>query len=263
MKLLRTPEYEELDEKFEDTEEIELEMLAPEVRGGSPDLQARGDLSGFDAAFLQLPVGNPVYGRVVLEMLEEEGVTTINPSLAFYVMAKKNYLQFILQNRGIPSPDTVVAASENAAKNATRHLEKPLVAKRYRENEVTESKIIESEGESVEEFAEGTEYGSELVLFQQKVEGEKYRAFYASGNKIPLKDPSESWEFSREKLQYSSMPSDVSEKVDRVMESIGARYGEVVLRGKKVVDLRPNPDPELYQRKSGKSAFGYIREVFE
>lgn len=263
MKLLKTSNSsEELDEDFEEVVEVETEDFSPEVIDGESDVRVDADIEGCEAAFLKLPEKNPIFGRVLLEIIEEKGIKTQNPALGFYITAKKNYLYYVLEQKDVPMPDTVIAASEKSAKNIERYIKTPLIAKRYKDNQLAESAKLE-DGEEVKEFAEGTSYGEDIVIFQEEVEGEKYKVFYAAGNLISLKDKTDDWRVSDEKLQYSNLSNELEETVESTMKSIGTEYGEVIIKGGKVVDVRPNPEPEIYANKSGKDAFKYIREIYE
>lgn len=263
MKLLKTSDVsEDIQEQFEEVQEVEVEDFAPEVIDGETDVKVDADIENCDVAFLELPERNPIFGRVLLEILEEQGFRTNHPSIGFYITAKKNYLYYVLEQKDVPMPKTVIAASEKSAKNIDRHIELPVIAKRYEDNQLEESKKLEEQQE-VEEFAEGTHYGEDILIFQDETEGDKYKVFYAAGNIISLEDKTEGWRVSEDKLQYSNLSNELEELVENTMSSIGTRYGEVVIKGGKVIDVNPNPEPELYADKSGKNAFKYIREIYE
>lgn len=263
MKLLKTSNVSEhLDVKFEEVAEVETEDFSPEVIDGESDVRVNAEIEDCDAAFLKLPENNPIFGRVLLEIIEEKGIKTNHPSIGFYITAKKNYLYYVLEQKDVPMPKTVIAASEKSAKNVTRYLETPLIAKRYEDNQLEESARLEDDQE-VQEFAEGTDYGEDILIFQEETGEEKYKILYAAGNTISLKDKTEGWRISDEKLQYSNLSNELEELVEDTMKSIGTEYGEVIIKGGKVTDVRPNPDPEIYTDKSGKDAFKYIREIYE
>ncbi|WEL19875.1 hypothetical protein [Candidatus Nanohalococcus occultus] len=263
MKLLKTSNVsEKLDEHFEEVSAVETEEFSPEVIDGEADVRVNSGIEDCESAFLKLPERNPIFGRVLLEILEEKGITTNYPSIGFYITAKKNYLYYVLEQKDISIPETVIAASENSAKNVTRYLELPIIAKRYEENQLEESARLEDEQEA-KEFAEGTDYGEDILIFQEETGDEKYKVFYANGNLISLKDKTEGWRVSDEKLQYSNLSNELEELVETTMKSIGTEYGEVILKGGKVIDVKPNPDPEVYADKSGKDAFKYIKEIYQ
>ena len=120
MKLLKitSNEHSELDEMFEDVEQKGVDELAPEVIDGKTNVRMNGEtIEDYDAAFLEIPTKNPVFGRVLIEMIEEKGLNVNYPSIAFHIMSKKNYLAYVLSQKDINTPNRVVAASEKASRN--------------------------------------------------------------------------------------------------------------------------------------------------
>lgn len=265
MKLLKITdeENEELDELFDETERIDVEKVAPEVIDGKTNVRLNGhSISDYDVAFLHLPSRNPVFGRVLLEMIEEKGVQPVYPSIGFYIMAKKNYLYYVLNQKNVDTPNTVIIASKKATRNIDRELDYPMIARKYEDMSLSETKKIDNH-DQIEEFVEGTEYGEDILIFQEYHEGDKYKCFYADNQIISLKDKTEGWRVRDENLQYSTLPSDLKEQVRKAMNGIGTDYGEIILQGEKIIDINPNPDPELYTDISGKNAFEMIANVLK
>lgn len=252
---------EELASEFDEVEEASLEDLAPEVVGGRADVKVGGEpAAGFDAAYLEIPSRNAVFGRVLLEMLEEKGVRVNHPSTAFFVMAKKNYLYHVLHQRGVPAPKTVSVATEKAARNVEKHLKGPLVARRLEELEETERKKLDKV-EEIQEFAEGSEYEEDLLLFHEYSNGGKYRCLVAGDSLVSLEDGSDGWRFDSDSLKYSNLSDEQEEVVRKSVNAIGTPVAEVVLRGNKVFDVNHDPDLGLYAETSGKNLYRSVAEV--
>ncbi len=255
-------EYPEFDSLFEDSDSSRVEDAAPEVIDGSKDVKINGrTVSEYDAVFAQIPEKNAVFGRVLLEMMEEKGLNLNYPSTAFFIMSKKNYLYHVLHEKGIPSPTTVVAASEKAARSI-ENLEKPLVARKFDQLEEEEKRMLEEE-DSVVDFMEGKEYPEEFIIFHEFSKGDKYFCLYIDGTVISLEDTSEGWNFSTKKLQYSSISNDRQELVSQTAKSIGSPVAEVMMRGDQVWDVNPNPDLKTYTEVSGKNAFEAVASVLK
>jgi glutathione synthase/RimK-type ligase-like ATP-grasp enzyme len=265
MKLLKitNEETEDFEELFEEVERIDVEKVAPEVIDGKTNVRLNGhSIADYDSAFLRLPSKNPVFGRVLLEMIEEKGVKTVYPSIGFYIMSKKNYLYYVLNQKNVDIPDTIIIASKKATRNIDRELDYPMIARKYEDMSLSETKKIDNHDE-IEEFVEGTEYGEDILIFQEYHEGDKYKCFYADGQIISLKDKTDGWRVRDEKLQYSTLSSDLKEEIQKAMKGIGTDYGEIILQGEKITNINPNPDPGVYTDVSGKNAFEMIENVLK
>ncbi|MFB6215501.1 MAG: RimK family alpha-L-glutamate ligase, partial [Candidatus Aenigmatarchaeota archaeon] len=251
------------DPLFEESRQINVEDMAPEVIDGEAGVKSREEkISDFDAVFAEIPVENAVFGRVLLEVIEEEGVSINYPSTAFFIMAKKNYLYNVMHEKNLPAPRTVAAASEKAARSIENQLEKPLIARRFDQMVEEEKKKLDEEG-SVVDFMEGINYPEEVVLFHEFNPGDKYRCLYAGGEVISLEDRSEDWKLSSDDLQYSNVSSSQEELVCSTARSIGSPVAEVILRGEQVWDVNPNPDLETYTDVSGKNAYQEMASVLK
>lgn len=218
--------------------------------------------SEFDAIFAEIPEKNAVFGRVLLEMVEEKGINVNYPSTAFFIMSKKNYLYHVLHEKKIKAPKTVSVASKKAGRNLSKHLDFPAVARRLKEMEETEKTLVEDE-EAARKFLEGVNYPEEVILFQELSEGEKYRCLYTGGDVISLEDRSEGPWLSEDSLQYSSLPTGLEEIVENAAQGIGTPVAEVLLRGGEVIDVKPNPDLQMYTEISGKNAHEAVAEVLK
>ena len=265
MKLLKITDEknEHFEDIFEEIEQIDVEKVAPEVINGKTNVRLNGhSIADYEASFLELPAKNPVFGRVLLEMIEEKGVKTVYPSIGFYIMSKKNYLYYVLNQKNVETPNTVIIASKKATRNIEKELDYPLIARKYEDMSLSETKKIENH-DQIQEFVEGTEYGEDILIFQEHHEGDKYKCFYADGQIISLKDKTDGWRVRDEKLQYSTISSDLKDEIHKAMKGIGTDYGEIILQGKKITNINPNPDPEVYTDVSGKNAFEMIANVLK
>ena len=257
MKLLQITEDEipELGEHFEEVEHVDVESIAPEVVDGESDVKFKGkSVASYDAVFANIPTKNALFGRVALEIMEEEGIKTNYPSTGFFIMSKKNYLYHVLHEKDISATRTAVIASEKAARNIERELKGPLIARKFDDEVETERAKLETVDE-IQDFADGIGRGNQFVLFQEFSTGDKYRCLVAGDQCISLADNSDGWDFSKENLQYHSISQEMREKVLETSRAIGTPIAEVLIRDGKVEDVNPNPDLELYTNISGKDAY--------
>lgn len=265
MKLLKITDREipELDRHFEDVEKVSVEEVAPEVRDNKPNVNVgRKSIEEFDAVYAEIPQKNAIFGRVLLEMIEEKGIRVNYPSTAFFIMSKKNYLYHVLHEKEIPAPKTSVIADEKAARNMEKHLKGPLIARKFDGLIETESTKIDTVDE-IHEFSDGVEYGDNIIIFNELRRGDKYRCLVVEDTIISLEDNSDGWRVKEENLNYSSLSSDLKETVKRAAKVIGTKTAEVILRGGKVVDANPNPDLELYTKISGKDAHNAVADALK
>lgn len=258
MKLLKITddrEFEEFDELFEETRHIDIEQVSPSVIDETIDVKIDGEsIKEYDGAFLRIPRKNAVFGRVLLEIMEENGLKMNYSSTAFFTMAKKNYLYYVLHDKDIRAPKTVAVASEKAVRNIDKELEFPVIGREFENMTETETSRLE-DMEAVKEFAEGVEYGEDVLLFQESVEGDKYRCFIAGDTVISLADKSEGWQIGKDNLNYSTLSQDIQELVKKTRKALGTPVAEVLIKDDQVIDVNPNPDLETYTDISGKNAF--------
>ena len=265
MRLLKITdkEHEELDQYFEETSSEELEQIAPEVRGKNPDVKLNGSsVEDYNCVYAEVPPENAIFGRVLLETIEEKGVSLNYSSTAFFIMSKKNYLYHVLHEKSIPSPKTAVVADQRSARNLENHLKGPLVAKKFDGLiEVERTKIEKVEG--IQEFAEGVDYGDNILVFNELRKGDKYRCLVAGDTVISLEDNSEGWKVKEEDLKYSNISKELEQTVLNAAEAIGTKTAEIVLRNGKIVDANPNPNLEMYTEISGKDAYKAVANALK
>jgi len=254
-------EYSRFEEIFDEIKEFEIEEVAPEVINGKKDVKINGKpVEKFDNAYIEISPKNAVFGRVAFEMIKEKGVNTNHTSTGFFIASKKNYLYHVLHEKDIPAPKTASIATEKASRNVEKELRGPLIARRLEELEECESKKLDTV-EQIGEFAEGSEYEDDILLFHEYNGGEKYRCLIAGDQIISLKNGSEGWKFDDENLNYSNISDKQQEIVKKASNALGTPILEVKLRGDEVYDLNPNPDLKMYTDISGKNAFEAVADV--
>lgn len=264
MRLLKITDQElpEMDEYFENSSRITVEEATPKVVEQVNSVGIGSErLNEFDAIFAQIPKKKAVFGRVLLEMIEDEGLVLNYPSTAFFIMAKKNYLYHVLHEKDIPAPETVVAASEKAVRNVEKYLRGPLVAREFEQMVQKESTKIEKVGE-IKEISEGLNPQENIMVFNELSYGDKYRCLVIGDQIISLEDKSETWKITTDNLQYVNLPSDLRDIVQRTSNIIGTNIAEVLIQDGRVVDVNPNPDFEMYTEVSGKNSFESVKKLY-
>lgn len=264
MKLLKITErpHERFKDYFEEVQTAKIEEAAPEVISGKPGLRIQGEKTEADAAYIEIPQKNAVFGRPLLETFEESRTRINAPSTAFYVTSKKNYLHYTLNSRDLPAPKTTVAASEKACRNIEKHLKGPLLAKKFEGLQETERKKLETV-EDIQGFAEGLEHPENMAIFHHLEEKEAYRFLYIDGEVISLKSKEGSLKMDKDSLEYSSAPSEHRETVKEACRQIGLPVAEVVMRSGLIYDVRPAPDLGLFDKISGKNSYQKVAEFLK
>lgn len=265
MRLLKITDREipELDRYFDEVEEASIDRIAPEVRDNKADVKFDGSsVERFDAVYADIPQKNAIFGRVLLEIIEEKGLRTNYPSTGFFIMSKKNYLYHVLHEKNVPSVKTAVIASEKASRNIENELKGPLIARRFDEDLENERTKLDTV-EEIKEFAEGIDRGNKYVVFHEFKKGDKYRCLISGDSCISLIDNSDGWNFSDDNLQYHSISQDQKDVAIKAAEAIGTPVAEVLLRDGKVEDVNPNPDLGMYQDISGKNAYKDVADAIK
>jgi|GEM_PF-555717 len=249
-----------LDRHFEEVETAKMEEIAPEIRDNESDVNISSrPVEDFDAVYADIPQKNAVFGRVLLEIIEEKGVPINYSSTSFFAMSKKNYLYSVLHEKNVSSPKTAVIADEKSSRNLENHLKGPLVARSFEGFNESETKKIDTV-EEISGFTEGVEYGENFIIFQELSKGTKYRCLIAGDQMVSLEDTSDDWSIHKENLRYSNVPNDIKNLVKDAKRSLGTRSAEVLVRNQEVVDVNPNPDLDMYSKVSGKDVYKIIAE---
>ncbi len=257
----RDESVEYFDEYFDNVEQEQIENVAPEVIDGAVDVRLNGrPVTDFDAAFLEITPRNAVFGRVLLEVLEEHNMNLNYPSTAFFTMAKKNYLYYVLHQKNVSAPKTAAISSEQAARNIEREMNAPLIARRFKNLKENDRKIVEKAGE-IQDFARGLEHGDSFILFHQYLSGDKYRCLVTGDEVIALADETDGFEVGKNNLKYTNLPEDIRQTAKQAVNAIGAPIAEVLVIGHHVYDVNPNPPLEQYRDISGKNAYRRVADI--
>ncbi|MFT4893092.1 MAG: glutathione synthase/RimK-type ligase-like ATP-grasp enzyme [Candidatus Nanohaloarchaea archaeon] len=248
---------------FDEVTEADISEVSPEVIKGERKVSVGEEfVEEYDAVYTQIPPQNSVFGRVLLETIEEKEIPVDNYSTAYFTAAKKNYLYYVLSKRDINCPKTVSVASEKAVRNIDQHLDFPVLGRRLEELKETEKRKLES-GDEIKSFSEGTEYEEDVLLFQELNEDTKYRCLVIDGEIISLREGSEDWKFNAENLKYSNISDTQKDIIKQAYSSIGLGVVEILIRGEEIYDINPNPDLELYSEKAGKNIFSEVADLLK
>jgi len=171
-------------------------------------------------------------------MIQEKDINLNYPSTAFFTMSKKNYLSYVLHQKKVPSPKTVVIASEKASRSIEKNLETPIIARKIEEMQETERSLLNSQ-DDIQGFVEGVEYEEDVIIFQEYNEGDKYTCLVIEDEIVSLKDSSEDWKIDRNSLKYSNPSDRKLEIVKKAANGIGAPIAEVILRGEESLRHQP------------------------
>lgn len=251
------------EEFFEKVTSVTVSEVSPEVIKGERKVSiGERSIDDFDAVFTEIPPKNAIFGRVMLETIEEKDIPVDNYSTAYFTAAKKNYLYYTLHKRKIPAPNTVSVASEKAVRDIENRIEFPVVARKIEELEEIERRKLET-GEEIESFSEGVEYEEDTLLFHELNDGEKYRCLAIKDEIISLRESSEGWKFTGKNLKYSNISDRQKELVKKTCDSIGLRIAEILIRGNEIYDINPNPDLDLYSKKAGKNIFSEVADLLK
>ncbi|PSG99624.1 MAG: hypothetical protein BRC28_03725 [Nanohaloarchaea archaeon SW_4_43_9] len=241
------------DNFFDQVKDIDVARVSPQVVDGKARLRIEDEpIENFDAVFTHIPAKNAVFGRVLLETIEEKEIPVDNYSTAYFTAAKKNYLYYILNKRGIESPATISVAAEKAVRNIDKHLEFPIIGRKLEDLEETEKNFYQTLIAPIK-----------FSALELKKTRYWYRCLFIEGEVISLKEGSKGWDFTGKNLKYSNLDNSQKELVRETCESIGLKITEVLIRGNKIYDINPNPDLELYSEKAGKNAFSAVAKTLK
>jgi len=260
VRLLNVSSVEGFEPYFGEVVETDLRQLAPQVTSSGTGVMAGDiDVAGFDAAYIEIPLGSAVFGRVLFESLQDINVSTNHSSAGFFAAAKKNYMFYVLRDADVSAPSTVVASNARSARGLDKHLDFPVVARRLRGTKPVEMTALQSPDE-VEGFAEGADEDS-VLLFSGLEKGDKYRFLVAGDTVVSLTDTSNGWRFDDTCLKYSNPGSDIEELARSAVRAIGTSVADVSVRAGEVVDIDPNPDIDLYSDAANRDAFEAVSEA--
>ena len=253
----------EIEQNFEEYSHVNVENVSPITGGNMLEVKtSEGNISEFDAARVKIPSSNAVFGRVLLDTIQDLNVPTNHSANGFFTMSKDNYLAYVLNQKDVPSPNMVVCYSEKSSRNLSNHLDYPVVAKRIVSNKTESTKILTGD-EDAQEFA--SEGGKDtLSMFYELNRGKKYRLLLTSEFEATIEEKGQEQVFTGEDLQYSTAPKQVQETARKAKRAVGAKICEVKIRNGEVTDMKPNPDLEEFRDVTGKDSHKAVcRELKE
>lgn len=217
----------------------------------------------YDSLFIKVKPELSIFVRVLLEGLEKEMSTNLD-STSSYILTKKQYLYKVLNERGISIPKTVTAGSEKSASGIS-DMEFPLVARRFRGFKKREINLLEGKKE-MKDFSKTTEYGKEMLIFQEFVEGEVFDCLVIGDNVISIKLSDEGeWNLTagESNEKYYNISSDLKELAVKTRKAIGAKVCRTKIVGDKIVDMSPNPNLKRFKDISGKNTFERVSKLLK
>lgn len=215
----------------------------------------------FDAVFLKPEPKAAIYGRVLLELLQERHIPCNVDASSFFIMTKKHYLLEVLEEHGVPLPPTVALSTEKGLTKAEEELDFPLMAKMYDGFQRVDITKIEDVGE-LKTFAEHAEHGKNVVIAQEFLEGDVYDALYMDGD-IVSTEVEGGWKTDTENRSYTyhSLSSDQQDVVQRAAEAIGTALCRVKLVDQTVIQMESDLRLPQFREVSGKDVYGHIADV--
>lgn len=242
-------------------DEVESRSLADVyVEAGDPSKLHIGEkeLESFDSVYVQIKPEASIFARVALECIHNSGVRSNLDDSSFFIMAKKNYLFKVLDEKEVPIPPTLAVSTEKGLTEVEKNLSFPVVARMYEGfKRVDIEKIYDLEG--LKSFAEHSTHGKSIILVQEFLEGEVYDSLFIDGEIVSLKLDSGPWD-SKGSVgrQYHSLSSDQREIVKKTADSIGTPICRVRLIDDKVVQVESNPMLDRFAEESGKNVYGKV-----
>jgi glutathione synthase/RimK-type ligase-like ATP-grasp enzyme len=225
--------------------------------GNGEEVRIGGEkINAYDALYLQPKPQTAIFSRVFLEVLLEKDIRTNIDAAAFFILAKKNYLFQVLEEKDIPIPATAIVSTEKGISGIEDHIGYPLVGKKFEGFERRDMSLLEEEGE-LRSFVEHMDHGEHVLILQEFLEGEVYDCLYVNGDIVSLKLTGDSWRVrsGEAKESYLTIPSDLEEIVEQTAHSIGADICRVRLVDGHVTEAYLDPDLERFTSASGKNMY--------
>ncbi|MDY6773878.1 MAG: hypothetical protein SVS85_01655 [Candidatus Nanohaloarchaea archaeon] len=216
----------------------------------------------FDSVFLNPSPRTAIYARVLLESVHEGVETNLAPS-ALNIMAEKHYLFKVLSERNVPVPKTLAFSTEKGLTNAEESIDFPAVAIVFDGFERESVEQVEGTDDLLS-AAERLEHGDNVMLVQEKVEGDLYDTLFIDGETISVKVETEGWGIDEEgNANYHSLPSEQEDTVQMAASAIGSDLCRIQTRGGKVINVDSSPRLERFQDLSGKNVYGKVAELLK
>jgi glutathione synthase/RimK-type ligase-like ATP-grasp enzyme len=225
--------------------------------GDGEDIRISGEKAdNYDALYLQPKPQTAIFSRVFLEVLLEKDITTNIDAASFFILAKKNYLFQVLEEKSIPTPATAIVSTEKGISGIEEHIDYPLVGKKFEGFERRDMNLLES-GEELRSFVEHMDHGNHVLILQEFIEGDVYDCLYVDGDIVSLSLSDDSWRVrsGEAKGSYLTISSELKEVVEQTAHSIGADICRIRLVNGKVTEAYLDPDLERFTEVSGKNMY--------
>jgi|APHM01.1.fsa_nt_gi hypothetical protein len=204
------------------------------------------------------------YTRVLLEVLSNKDINCNMDASSIFILTKKPYLSQVLSSNGNSIPKQASVSTEKGLTELTKDVEFPVVAKKYSNLQLKETKLFD-EFEELKTFAELTEHGRDFLMMQEHAEEEScFDILYIDGKLIGLKAEGSVYEGSGEvSRSYYGLSGEQKKIVKNAVESIGTGVCRVRLEGKKIMDMSTDPMLEMFKNQSGKNVYGRVAEYLK
>lgn len=222
------------------------------------------DIEQWDAVYLKPEPKAFNYTRVLLEVLSVKDVKCNIDTSSIFILTKKPYLAKVLADKGNSIPTQASISTEKGMTELEKDVDFPVVAKKYSDLELTETKIFDDFDE-LKTFAELTEHGKDFLMIQEHEDDEEvFELLYIDGKIISLKVEGSPWKESEEtSYSYHGISDTQKEVVEKAVESIGTSICRVRLRGEKIMDMDTDPRLEMFKEKSGKNVYGRVADYLK
>ncbi len=268
MNLLMITDNDTFAEQFEDYfDEVTTKSIASvriDAGNGEQVLVEGESIDDYDALYMDPRPKTAIFSRVFLEVLLEKDITTNIDAATFFILAKKNYLPQVLEERNVPIPATAVVSTEKGVSGIEDHIAFPMVGKKFEGFVRRDMTLLESD-EELRSFVEHMDHGKHVLILQEFVEGDTFDCLYVDGDIVSLKLEGDSWRLRADQVKetYHTISSDLEEVVEQTVKAIGADICRVRLVDGKVVEAYLDPDLERFTSVSGKNMYekvaGYLK----
>ncbi len=254
-------ETEMFEEHFEDVEEKSLANTMVTVNGETEVLVNGESIENWDALYLQPEPKAVGFSRVLMEALSLKDIEC-NMNTSMFIPEKKPYLLQVLSERKIPTPSQTSISTEKGLTEIEKDLEFPVIAKKYSNLNLEETKIFE-EFDELKKFSENTEHGENFILIQEYSEEDIFDILYIDGDIISLKLEEEPWNSDDVSGKYHSLSDEQKKIVEDAVSAIGLKICRVRLKGQKVIDIENDPQLERFRDESGKNVYGRVASMLK
>jgi len=265
--LILANDFETSTNQFEDYfEDVENKSLADVLIDTNGNILVDGEnIIEWDAVFIDSEPKAFNYLRVLVETIEQKDIICNLEPASIFVHGKKPYLFSVLADKDVNIPNQVAISTEKGLTEIERELDFPMLAKKYSNLELEESKIF-NDFEDLKAFSELSEHGKDFIMIQEYKEDELFDILYVDGSIISLKLEASPWDKAESASigkKYHSISTSQKETVKKAVNSLGTKICRVRLCGEEVIDIDSRPDLVEFKEKSGKNVFGRVADVLK